>query len=173
MSAELVRMPPASLEPRGQSLPAAPPWRDLHKVPPAELTAYIRHLEQACEQNPQSSDLRTCLGIAYAINYDVYKSMDALEAATSVDPENFWAQFKYAELHFRLRTLVKAEEEAAKAIELAENAWQLALARRQLHEIRSLLRGSTRNITWTKPLTLPVFVLSALMLVVFTAMMWK
>jgi tetratricopeptide (TPR) repeat protein len=173
MSAELVRMPVVRLEPRGQSLPSAPPWRDLHKVPPAELTDYIRRLEQACVDNPQSADLRTCLGIAYAINYDVYRSMDALEAATTVDPQNFWAQFKYAELHYRLRTLQKAEEEAHKAIELAETAWQLALARRQLQEIRSLLRGSTRTVAWTKPLMTPVVVLSALMLVVFTAMMWK
>src|SRR2546430_3173819 len=36
--------------------------------------------------NPQSADLRTCLGMAYAVNNDVYKSMDALEAATSIDP---------------------------------------------------------------------------------------
>lgn len=160
------------LEPRGQSLtPAA--WRDLHKVPPAELTAYIRQLEQACVENPESADLRTCLGIAYAINYDVYKSMDALEAATTVDPENFWARFKYAELHYRLRTLNRAEEEASRAIELAENVWQLAIARRQLQEIRSLLRASTRNVTWNKPLTLPAFMLSVMVVVVFTAMMWK
>ena len=171
MSAELVRTPSMRLEPRGQSLtPAA--WRDLHKVPPAELTAYIRHLERACVENPASADLRTCLGIAYAINYDVYKSMDALEAATTVDPDNFWAQFKYAELHFRLRTLNRAEEEASRAVELAENVWQLALARRQLQEIRSLLRGSTRNVTWNKPLTLPAFMLSVMVLMVF-AMMWK
>jgi len=111
--------------------------------------------------------------MAYAVNYDVYKSMDALEAATTIDPQNFWAQLKYAELHYRLRTLTRAEEEANKAVELAENAWQLAIARRQLQEIRSLNRGSTRNITWNKPLTMPVVVLSALMLVVFTAMMWK
>ena len=172
MSAELVRTPTSRLEPRTQSLPPVP-WRDPHTVPPAELTAYIRHLERACVENPQSADLRTCLGMAYAVNYDVYKSMDALEAATTIDPQNFWAQLKYAELHYRLRTLTRAEEEANKAVELAENAWQLAIARRQLQEIRSLNRGSTRNITWNKPLTMPVVVLSALMLVVFTAMMWK
>jgi hypothetical protein len=91
MSAELVRMPPVQLDARGQAL-APVPWRDLHRVPPAELTDYIRHLEQACIGNPDSADLRTCLGIAYAIKYDVRKSMDALEAATTVDPGNFWAQ---------------------------------------------------------------------------------
>ena len=45
------------------------------------------------------------------MNYDVDKSMDSLEEAVALDPDNFWAQFKYAELHYRLRVLNKAEEE--------------------------------------------------------------
>ena len=70
-----------------------------------ELAVYIRTLELACLEQPQSADLRTCLGMAHAVNYDVYKSMDALEAATRVDPTHFWAQLKYAELQYRLRAL--------------------------------------------------------------------
>ena len=58
--------------------------------------------------------------MAHAVNYDVYKSMDALEEARAVDPENFWAQLKYAELHYRLRALNKAEEETRRAVDLAE-----------------------------------------------------
>ena len=63
------------------------PWRDPHTVSPADLSAYIQKLEQACLDNPRSADLRTCLGMAYAVNYDVYKSMDALEEATAIDPD--------------------------------------------------------------------------------------
>ena len=59
------------------------------------------------------------------MNYDVYKSMDALEECQGrVDPEHFWAQLKYGELHYRLRALPKAEDETLKAAELAQNAWQ-------------------------------------------------
>ncbi len=86
------------------SLPPVP-WRDPHTVSPVELSAYIQRLEKACLDNPQSADLRTCLGMAYAVNYDVYKSMDALEDAKAIDPEHFWAQFKYGELHYRLRVV--------------------------------------------------------------------
>jgi hypothetical protein len=50
--------------------------------------------------------------------------MDALEEARAIDPTNFWAQMKYAELHYRLRALMRAEDETLKAIELAENVWQ-------------------------------------------------
>ena len=78
----------------GASLPSVP-WRDPHTVSPEDLSASIQRLEQACLAEPRSADLRTCLGMAYAMNYEVDKSMDALEAAVALDPDNFWAQLKY------------------------------------------------------------------------------
>src|SRR5438552_604712 len=102
-------------------LPAVP-WRDPHTVSPTELAAFIGSLEIACEQNPRSADLRTCLGMAYAMNFEVYKSMDALELATQLEPDHFFGQLKLAELHMRLRSLVRAERETLKAMDLAGNA---------------------------------------------------
>jgi hypothetical protein len=154
------------------SLPALP-WRDPHNVPPVELSTYIQRLEQACLEYSQSADLRTCLGMAHAMNYDVYKSMDALEEARSIDATNFWAQMKYSELHYRLRALMRAEEETLKAIELADNPWQLGVARRQLQEIRRLAREGTRNVAWTKSLVPPMLVLSLMLAAVSVAMLWK
>src|SRR5205809_869173 len=122
-------------QPTGLRLPPVP-WRDPNTVSPADLARYIQNLETACEQNPRSADLRTCLGMAYAMNYEVYKSMDALEVAVQVDPIHFFAQLKYAELHYRLRALIVAEQETIKALDLAGNSWELALARKQLQEIR-------------------------------------
>ena len=139
---EPVRLPPV-------------PWRDPHTVSPAKLAEYIDTLELACEQNPQSADLRTCLGMARAMNYEVYKSMDALEAARALEPQNFFAQFKYAELHYRLRALVKAEAETMRAVDLAANAFELSLARKQLQEIRRLHREGTQKPEWTKSLGKP------------------
>ena len=170
MSAELVKTS-AKLQAQLQSIPPVP-WRDPQSVSPEQIRGYIQTLEAACLENPKSADLRTCLGMAYAVNYDVYKSMDALELATSIDPTHFWAQLKFAELHYRLRALVLAEKETLKAVELAQNTWHLSLARRQLQEIRSLSRASTRNVTWDKPLTIPTLVLSAMVLLMFVAMTW-
>src|SRR5882757_4038157 len=82
------------------------PWRDPHTVSPEKLAEYIQSLEKACEQNPRSADWRTCLGMAYAMNFDVYKSMDALELATKLEPDHFFGRFKLAELHYRLRALI-------------------------------------------------------------------
>jgi cytochrome c-type biogenesis protein CcmH/NrfG len=87
------------------------PWRDPRSVSPENLTSYLAKLERACLDNPKSAELRTLLGITHAVNYDVYKSMDALEAACAIDPSNFWAQLKYSELHYRLRALSRAETE--------------------------------------------------------------
>jgi hypothetical protein len=170
MSAALVKTS-AKLQAQLQSIPPVP-WRDPQTVSSEELHGYIQKLEDACLENPHSADLRTCLGMAYAVNYDVYKSLDALQAATSLDPNHFWAQLKFAELQYRLRALVVAEQETLKAVELAQNSWHLSLARRQLQEIRALSRASTRNVTWDKPLTIPALVLSAMVLLMFVAMTW-
>jgi cytochrome c-type biogenesis protein CcmH/NrfG len=149
------------------------PWRDPHSVSPVELSAYIQRLEQACLDNPRSADLRTYLGMAHAVNYDVDRSMDALEDARRVDPESFWAQLKYAELHYRLRILDMAEEETRRAADLATSAIQLALARKQLQDIRALKQGCVRNVHWTKPLGVPALLLSLGIAVIFVVMLWK
>lgn len=173
MTTALVPNTAARLVPQGQPPLPPVPWRDVHNVSSGELTAYIQQLEQACLDNPRSADLRTCLGMAHAVNYDVYKSMDALEDARAVDPENFWAQIKYAELHYRLRALNKAEEETGRALELAANPLQLAVARRQMKDIRELKHSAVRNVHWTKPLTVPTLVFSAMVAAVFVIMMWR
>jgi tetratricopeptide (TPR) repeat protein len=173
MSNALVLNTTTRLVPQAPSSLPPVPWRDPHSVEPADLTAYIAQLEQACLDYPQSADVRTCLAIAHAVNYDVYKSMDALEDARAVDPENFWAQLKYAELHYRLRALNRAEEETRRAAELAQNPLQLAIARKQMKDIRELKHTCVRNVEWTKPLTRPAIIFSILMIAMFAVMMWR
>jgi tetratricopeptide (TPR) repeat protein len=138
------------------------PWRDPHTVSPEKLTDYIRALEIACVGNPDSADVRTCLGIAYAMNYEVYKSMDALESACQINPNSFWARFKYAELHYRLRALPRAEEETIAALELAANSFEVSLARKQLLEIRRLMREGTVKPVLSRSLAVPALVLAIL-----------
>ena len=158
---------------RGGDVMPMVPWRDPHTVSPDDLAGYIQKLERACLASPRSADLRTCLGMAYAVNYEIYKSMDALEAATELEPENFWAQLKLAELHYRLRTLVIAEREASRAVDLARNGWQLTIARKQLNVIRQLRHHATRDVTWDKPLMAPALVVSGMIALTFVVMMWR
>ena len=165
MTGELTQTAPVRLPPV--------PWRDPHTVSPAKLAKYIRTLELECEQNPRSADLRTCLGMAYAMNYEVYKSEDALEVATQLEPDHFFAQLKFAELHYRLRALIRAEQETLKASELATNSWELSLARKQLLEIRRLMREGTQKPEWTKPLTRPALCLLAMTIFLCLVVYWK
>jgi hypothetical protein len=173
MSTALVANTTTRLEHQAPSSLPSIPWRDPHDVPPGELTAYIRHLERACVENPQSADLRTCLGLAHAVNYDVGASMAALEDARAIDPSSFWAQLKYAELHYRLRILDKAEAETRRAADLAASPIQLAIARKQLQDIRTLKHSCVRNVHWSKPLTMPALVLSLGLVAIFVVMLWK
>jgi hypothetical protein len=131
------------------------PWRDPHTVSPSKLAEYIQVLEAQCREFPGSADLQTCLGMAHAMNFDVYRSQDSFEAAVSIDPSHFFAQLKYAELLYRIRTLNRAEIETLGALELAGNGWELSLARTQLKEIRALLhQGNQRPAmmaSWRRP----------------------
>ncbi len=146
-------------------LPAIP-WRDPHTVSPKQLAEVIVSLKEACALNPANADLRVCLGIAYAMNYDVYLSMDVLQEARTLEPLNFLAQFKYAELHFRLRALEVAEFETHKALELATTPWELGQARHQLSEIRRMRREGTIKPSWTKSLVIPVICFGLMIAVV-------
>lgn len=139
------------------------PWRDPHTVPPEQLAEYIALLEKSCVENPRNADLRTCLGMAHAMNYDAYRAMDALEEARGIEPDNFFAQLKYSELFYRLRALDKAEQETLAALDLALNSWHVSLARKQLSEIRRLKREGTQKPAWTKSLKLPALALATML----------
>ncbi len=144
-------------------------WRDLQSVEPEQLADLIASLKEACHQNPFSVRLRTCLGMAYAMNYDVYFSMDALEEARRIDPANFLAQLKYSELLFRLRVIERAEEETRHALELASTPWELSVARRQLSEIRRLKREGLVRGGWMHSLKVPAVGFAILLFLVSCA----
>jgi tetratricopeptide (TPR) repeat protein len=160
------------LAPAPAKLPPVP-WRDPHTVPPQELRDYVGVLERACAENPQSADLRTCLGMAYAMQYEAYKSLDVLEEAVRIDPEHFWAQVKLAELWYRLRALPRAEQEMLLALELANTPMEAALARKHLQEIRRLMREGTQKPAWTKPLGTPAAALVLLVVIVSILMVMR
>src|ERR1700752_3568390 len=103
--------------------------------------------------------------MAHAVNYDVYKSLDALEEARAIDPANFWAQLKFAELHYRLRVLNRAEGETRLAADLAASPFQLAIARQLMKDIRAVKHSSVRNVEWTKPLARSAWLVATLLAV--------
>jgi hypothetical protein len=140
-------------------------------MPQTRLTEYIQMLEKECQRDPRSADLRTCLGIAQAMNDDVRNSMRSFELAISADSNHFYARFRYAEMLCRLRKLSRAQEETRKAIELANCNWQLSMAFRQLEEIASLLPQSPPN--QNRYLKNPALALLLLVTAVSAIMFWE
>lgn len=170
-----IQVRPEALAPpfRPSRMPALP-WRDPHSVPPEQLAEFIASLTDACAKNPDNADLRTCLGIAYAMNYQVYPSMDALEEARRIEPQNFFAQLKYSELFFRLRIIERAEQETLAALNLAGNNWEMSLARKQLSEVRQLKHKGMTRPHWTKSLKAPAIAFLFLLVGISCVyMVWK
>jgi hypothetical protein len=168
-----------ALQPVMKELSAAPsrlpstPWRDPHTVSPVKLAEYIQSLLAQCGGPSDSADLRTCLGMAYAMNFDVYCSLDSFEAAVALDPSHFFAQLKYSELLYRIRTLRRAEEETLRALELANNGWELSLARAQLKEIRGLLRKGNERPAMLASWRCPAFLAAAAAVLLALAMTFR
>ena len=52
--------------------PVLVPWRDPQTVPAGELAVYIQQLEGLCRLEPRSANLRTCLGMAYAMDLSTW-----------------------------------------------------------------------------------------------------
>ena len=121
-------MSPGRLEPRAASSLPPVPWRDPLDVTPGGVGGLHRASQARVRREP------AVRGSAHVPRH----------------PENFWAQLKYAELHYRLRILDKAEEETRRAADLAASPLQLVLARRQLQEVRTLKQSCVRNVHWTK-----------------------
>ena len=90
------------------------------------------------------------------MNYDVYKSMDVLEAAIDLDKTHFFAQMKYSELSIGCGRC-KARRRDSEGVELAGNGWEFSMARKQLQEIRRLFREGTQKPKWNKPLRTPAW----------------
>ncbi len=170
---ELTRQNAAALAPlTGTGLPALP-WRDPHNVPLEERRSMIQRLETACAENPASADLRTCLALVHAVNYDPQQVLVSLEKALELEPKHFFAQLKLAELWYRLRALPKAEEEALKALDLAQNAREYQMARAQLQEIRKLINNSWARPTWNKSMASGAWSFVALIVVMMVVGLWR
>jgi hypothetical protein len=155
----------------GAGLPMIP-WRDPHRVPPQQRIAVIRSLELACAENPESADLRTCLAMVHAVNYDPYKSLASLEEALNINPSHFFAQLKLAELWYRLRALPKAEEEGIKALNLASDQSEYQMARAQLQETRKLINNSLARPTWTGSMLRPSLTFAGILLIAGAIRLW-
>ena len=152
---------------------ALPQWRDPQGVPPEVRKNNVQALEKACLENPQSPDLQACLAMAHAVNFDSYKSIDALERALQLDPNHYFAQLKLGEIWWRLRALTPAEAETIKALNLAKTHDQYQVARAQLQQIRTHAQNAAMRPTWGgKPLMAPALIVLGIMIILGMVAAW-
>jgi hypothetical protein len=115
-------------------------FRDPRVLEADERASLIAQLRDAVAMVPEVPELRVLLGMALCVDLKAQEALEQLRQAVAHAPDCFIARLKYGELLMRLRICQSAAEETHKAAQLAVNAAQSELARRQATTIRTMLR---------------------------------
>ena len=115
-------------------------FRDPRALGPSERGDLIAQLRSALEIEPHVPELRVLLGMALCVDLQPQEALEQLRDATLQAPECFIAHLKFGELLMRLRICDQAAVETQRAAQLASNAYQSELARKQAATLRTMLR---------------------------------
>ncbi|HEY3626082.1 MAG TPA: hypothetical protein VGL00_07355 [Terracidiphilus sp.] len=115
-------------------------FRDPRVLEAPERAQLVAQLRSAVDLHPEVAELRVLLGMALCVDLQAQQAMEELRVAVEQAPDCFIARLKYGELLMRLRICQPAAEETHKAAQLAANAAQSEMARRQAATIRTMLR---------------------------------
>ena len=115
-------------------------FRDPRVLEPHERGDLIALLRRAVDLTPQVPEVRVLLGMALCVDLQAQEAMEEMREAVNTDPDCFIARLKFGELLMRLRVCDQAAEQTQCAAQLASNAVQSELARRQAATIRTMLR---------------------------------
>ncbi len=115
-------------------------FRDPSVLEEHERRDLVAQLRQAVELAPAVPEVRVLLGMALCVNLEAQEAMEIMREAVEIDPDSFIARLKLGELLMRLRVCDQAAEHTQRAAQLASNAVQSELARRQAATIRTMRR---------------------------------
>lgn len=115
-------------------------FRDPRVLDAHDRTDLIAQLRQASSLVPHVPEVRVLLGMALCVDLQAQEALEELREAVNQAPDCFIARLKFGELLMRLRICDQAAEHTQRAAELASNAVQSELARRQAATIRTMLR---------------------------------
>jgi hypothetical protein len=130
---------PAILEPEVSVL-LLRMFRDPRVLETSERKDLIASLRQTVELVPHVPEVRVLLGMALCVDLQAQEALEQLRTAVEHAPDCFVARLKFGELLMRLRICDQAAEHTHRAAQLASNAMQAELARRQAATIRSMQR---------------------------------
>lgn len=94
-----------------------------------QLSEGIENLRHAVEADPDSIEAYLYLGIALAVDAQIYEAIDAFEAALALSPTDFMVNLKLADLYFRLSVPEKGRKYLRTAIEASSTPQERELVR--------------------------------------------
>ncbi|SRR6266496_1488782 len=131
------------------------------KLQMAEPADAVELLTRTVELAPYFSEARICLGLAYALTYNIYPAIDQLEVAGKIDPENFAAHYTLAKLNFKLRIPQKGYEAASQALKCITQLEQRKMLTELLKEERARERNGIARPWFNQPFNrLTLYILS-------------
>ena len=106
-------------------------WLDKGKeaLERGHISEAIKSLRQAIEADSHSIEAYLYLGIALAMNAQVYEAIDTFEAALALSPEDFMVNLKLAELYLRLCIPEKGRKYLVTAMEASSTSEERQLVR--------------------------------------------
>ncbi|MGH9396675.1 MAG: hypothetical protein ACRD18_07470, partial [Terriglobia bacterium] len=125
----------------------------LRRLERAEISQAVLCFERALERSPQFADAHVALGVAHAVECRVYPALDHLHRAADIEPANFNAHFKLAQIYFKLRIPRKGYEEAQWALECATAREHRQRVAQLLRDERERSRNAVLRPTWSRPWT--------------------
>ena len=130
----------------------------------AEPEKAVELLSRVVELAPQFPEARVCLGLAFALSYDIYPAIDNLEMASRLDPESFAAHFTLAQLNFKLRIPKKGYAAAERALQCVTTLEQRRMLTQLLREEKARERNGMARPWFNKkfPKSLVYFLASGL-----------
>ncbi|HSS95653.1 MAG TPA: hypothetical protein VLK33_01410 [Terriglobales bacterium] len=123
----------------------------LAKLQVAEPAEAVELLIRTVELAPHFPEARTCLGLAYALTYNIYPAIDQLEIAGRLDPQNFAAHYTLAKLNFKLRIPQKGYDAAKLALKSVTTLEQRKMLTELLKEERARERNGIARPWFNKP----------------------
>ncbi len=123
----------------------------LSKLQAGEPAEAVVVLSRAVELAPTFPEARTCLGLAYALTYNIYPAIDHLETAGNLDPDSFAAHYTLAQLNFKLRIPEKGYQAAERALPCVSTVEQRKMLTQLLREERARERNGIARPAFVTP----------------------
>ena len=114
----------------------------------------LKSFKRLVEIEPRFANGHVGLGIAYAVDYEIYPAIDHFETAAAIEPRNFFAHFKLGQLYFKLRVPQKGYDAMARALDCATTLNERRLVAQLIREEKQRERNGLARPWWTRPFSM-------------------